>query len=97
MSQPRHRTTTQGGESVLVTIGYDRPLDYVFCTVMQEAEDGDILYSNLNDDSAGIALQDVDYFRPILRGLGIEVPDAMFTEVKIDQLEKTGSKFILHP
>ena len=95
---PVHITTTTDGKSVTVTLGYDRPLDYVFCTVMQnDNKDGeDILYSNLSDDEAGTDLQNVDYYRPILLGLGISVPDAMFTEVKIDQLERTGNRSVLH-
>ena len=99
MSQHKHRTTTTDGKSVTVTLGYDRPLDYVFCTVMQNGskdEEGDVLYSNLSDDEAGTDLQDVDYYRPIVLGLGISIPDAIFTEVKIDQLERTGNRSVLY-
>lgn len=99
MSQHQHTTSTKDGKNVVVTLGYDRPLDYVFCTVMQNS-DGDqeanVLYSNLSDDDAGTECQDVDYFKPVLAALGISVPVSMFTEVKIDQLERTGNRTVAH-
>lgn len=67
---------------VRVTLGYDRILNYVFCTVM--AGD-DILYSNLGDPHAGCALHDVEYFRPILEARNIKVPDKMFDLVAYEQ------------
>ena len=99
MSQHKY-TLTQDGRKVIVTLGYDRPLDYVFCTVMQDAEglaEGEeVLYSNLGDDEAGTDLQDVDYFRPVLAALGIRVPESMFTEVQLDQLRRAGNRTVDH-
>lgn len=97
MSQHKHSTVTTDGKNVTVTMGYDRPLDYVFCIVMLDEVGGDdALYSNLGDDDAGTHLQDVDYFRDVLGELGITVPDSMFTEVKIDQLERFGNRYAEH-
>ena len=100
MSQHRCSTVDQSGRKVLVTLGYDRPLDYVFCTVMQHAEglaEGEeVLYSNLGDDEAGTDQQEVDYFRPILAALGIRVPESMFTEVALDQLQSVGNRTVVH-
>lgn len=66
MSQHKHTTRTKDGKEVTVTLGYDRPLDYVFYTVIQDSKETDeaedILYSNLSDDNAGTHLQEVDYF-----------------------------------
>ena len=90
MSQHILSTTTSRGRKVTVTLGYDRPLDYVFCTVMDA--DGEVLYSNLSDEMAGTDLQDVDYFKPVLRQLGIDAPDAVFTEVKSDQALRIGNR-----
>ncbi len=90
MSQHILTTTTSGGRKVTVTMGYDRPLDYVFCTVMDT--DGDIIYSNLDDELAGTELQDVEYFQLVLRKLGINVPETMFTEVKADQALRIGNR-----
>jgi len=98
MSQHKHTTRTRDGKEVTVTLGYDRPLDYVFCTVIQDSEgtsEGeDIIYSKLGDDDAGLHLQDVDYFRDVLNELGISVPDELFTEVKIDQLKRVGNRTV---
>lgn len=100
MSQHKHSTQTQDGKKVTVTLGYDRPLDYVFCTVIQDGgvtdEGEEILYSNLSDDEAGTDLQEVDYFRAVLDELGINVPDSLFTEVKIDQLDRVGNRTVVH-
>ena len=75
MSQHILNTTMSKKRKVTVMMGYDRPLDYVFCTVMNS--DGDVIYSNLDDDRAGTDLQDVEYFRPVLQQLGIKVPEEM--------------------
>ena len=64
------------GGRVTVTMGYDRPLDYVFLLV--EDHESDILYSNLGDPHAGTEQRSVDYYRPILKGLGITLPESMF-------------------
>ena len=100
MSQHKHSTLSRNGKKVTVTLGYDRPLDYVFCTVIQDAEgmqEGEeVLYSNLSDDEAGLDLQDVDYFREVLAELGIDVPDLLFTEVKIDQLDRVGNRTVVY-
>lgn len=90
MSQHILTTTTSRGRKVTVTMGYDRPLDYVFCTVMDA--DGDVIYSNLCDEMAGTDLQSVDCFVPVLRQIGIDVPDVMLIEVKSDQALRIGNR-----
>jgi hypothetical protein len=94
MSQHILKTTMSKRQKVIVTMGYDRPLDYVFCTVMNK--DGDVIYSNLDDDRAGTDLQDIEYFRPILGQLGIKVPEEMLTGVKSDQLFHVGNRVVYH-
>jgi hypothetical protein len=86
--------TTMQGQPVRVVLGYDRPLDYVFCTV--QGEEGDIVYSNLEDEGAGTHQQDVDYFRSVLAGLQIQVPMEMFIEVAKDQLGCVGNRVVQH-
>jgi len=90
MSQHILSTTTNRGRKVTVTLGYDRPLNYVFCTVM--GTNGDAIYSNLSDEMAGTELQDVEYFKPVLRKLGIDAPEAMFDEVRADQALRVGNR-----
>ena len=100
MSQHRYSTKSKDGKQVIVTLGYDRLLDYVFCTVIQESEgtneEEEVLYSDLSDNEAGTDLQDVDYFRGVLNELGISVPDALFTEVKSDQFYRVGNRTVFH-
>jgi len=95
MSRHLLRTATLRGDTVLVVLGYDRPLDYVFCTVLRE-NDEEYMYSNLSDEQAGVDLQEVDYFRDKLFDLGIEVPDQMFEEVKRYQLDRVGNRTVDH-
>lgn len=90
MSQHILSTTTSRGRKVTVTLGYDRPLNYVFCTVMDT--NGWVIYSNLNDENAGTDLQDVEYFEPVLRKLGIDAPEAMFDQVRADQALRVGNR-----
>jgi hypothetical protein len=94
MSQHTFSSKDAHGTVVTVTLGYDRPLDYVFCTV--EAENGDIIYSNLDDDEAGTEQQNVDYYEAVLRDLGIQVPESMFREVNSDQAARVGNRVVVH-
>lgn len=94
MSQHIFKTNNAQGELVTITMGYDRPLDYVFCTVM--GEDGEIIYSNLDDEDAGTEQQNVDYFRPILEKLGLQVPENMFQEVIADQRARVGNRVVTY-
>jgi len=79
---------------VTVLMGYDKPLDYVFCVVFGAPDEP--LYSNLNDDDAGCHQQDVEYYRPILASMGIRVPESMFIEVAEDQRNRVGNAVRLH-
>lgn len=94
MSQHIFTSKDAQGAVVTVTLGYDRPLDYVFCTV--EAENGDIIYSNLDDDGAGTEQQNVDYYKAVLRDLGVQVPGSMFREVNSDQAAHVGNRVVVH-
>lgn len=94
MSQHILETINSQGKHVIVTMGYDRPLDYVFCTVL--GKDGAVIYSNLGDEIAGTELQDVEYFRSILKELRIHVPEMIFDEVNSDQLLRVGNRVVYH-
>jgi hypothetical protein len=78
-----------------VVLGYDRPLDYVFCTVWNRQHE--VVYSNLSDPNAGTEQQDVEYFRPVLAQLGITLWEEMWAAVKQDQKEKAGNKVVHYP
>ena len=78
---------------VEVRMGYDRPLDYVFCTV---EINGEMEYSNLGDENAGTDCQDVMYYRDVLRKLGVDVPEEMLAGVAEDQAACVGNKVKLY-
>jgi hypothetical protein len=94
MSQHIFATSNAQGERVTVTMGYDRPLHYVFCTVM--AQDDDVIYSNLDDEKAGTHQQEVDYYRRVLQELGLHVSESVFREVESDQLARVGNRVVIH-
>lgn len=78
-----------------VLMGYDRPLDYVFC-VVDEIGKQEPIYSNLDDENAGCEQQDVDYYRQVLEELGVAVPESMFFEVRQDQEQRIGNRVVNH-
>ena len=96
MSRHVFRLSGTDEKPITVTLGYDRPLNYVFCTVVREAEEDAPIYTNLDDGDAGLYQQDVNYFRPVLLGLGIELPEQMFLEVEADQLMRIGNRDVDH-
>ncbi len=93
MSQ-HHFEGTQDGKPVTVTMGYDRPLDYVFCTVVDAA--GETIYCNLEDAKAGVTQQDVGHYRGVLAESRIAVPESMFVETAKDQAGRVGNKNVIH-
>lgn len=92
MSRHEFRLCDDDEKTVTVTLGYDRSLNYVFCTVMREGEEDCPIYSNFDDEEAGLEQQDINYFRPILSGLGIDLPEQMFLEVEADQFMRIGNR-----
>ncbi len=96
MSRHQIRMRNADGKAITVTLGYDRPLDYVFCTVFREGEESSPIYSNLGDPRAGTHQQDINYFRRVLAGLGVKVPEQMFVEVEADQLMRIGNRNVDH-
>ncbi|HZC22037.1 MAG TPA: hypothetical protein VE866_01770 [Candidatus Binatia bacterium] len=92
MSRHIYSTSTKELGEVTVVLGYDRPLDYVFCTI-ETTED--TLYSDLGDLDA-FNQQDVDYYRSKLAEYNIQVPEAMFEEVKTDQVNRVGNRVVDH-
>lgn len=96
MSRHQFRIYDSEAKILTVTLGYDRPLNCVFCTVFREGEEDSPLYSNLDDEQAGLDQQDVNYFRDALAQLGIQIPEQMFLEVEWDQITRTGNRDVDH-
>ncbi len=96
MSRHSIITTTESGVEVYVVIGYDRPLNFVFCTVERGKDSDDMLYSNLDDENAGTSQQDVRYYESVLADLNINIPEVMYEQVKSDQHERIGNRLVAY-
>ena len=94
MSQHIYKAVNSVGQPLTILLGYDRPLDFVFCTVI--AANDEVLYCNLDDPNAGTDQQDVNYYRPLLRELGVTVPDSVYREVMSDQRLRVGNRLVVH-
>jgi len=94
MSQHRFESVSPAGDKAVVTIGYDRRLDYVHCVV--ENATHDVLYSNLDDENAGTTLQDVRYYESVLEPLGIKLPQAIYKQVERDQSLRVGNRQVVY-
>ena len=94
MSQHIYKTSNSAGELVTILMGYDRPLDFVFCTVTDGNDE--VVYCNLDDSDAGTEQQDVNYYGPLLWELGITVPESVYREVISDQQSRIGNRLVVH-
>ena len=64
--------------------------------VIRQGEDDSPIYSNLDDEEAGLHQQDVNYFRTILAELGVDLPQQMFLEVEAIQFMRIGNRDVDH-
>ncbi len=94
MSQHKFYAMHASGNPFLVSIGYDRPLNYVHCIVMSTSLD--LLYSNLDDENAGTTLQDVRYYKGVLESLGIKLPESIYEQVERDQMLRVGNRVVTY-
>ena len=99
----RHALQARGGQNKPVMVsaplfrGREGTLSLdIQAKEIRESEEDSPIYSNLDDDNAGLHQQDVDYLRPVLAELGIEVPEQMFLEVQADQLMRVGNRDVDH-
>lgn len=74
--------------------------DYIFMYVEPIDDDGeggdDLIYNSLTDPEAGTSCTDVTYYRSILAGLKITIPESMFQETQRDQAARTTNRSIEH-
>jgi hypothetical protein len=89
---PRHSAeAVYNGRPVIVTMGYDVPLQYWFMTVEpvdddnpDASEDSGMIYTNLDDlaisENPNLA-QSMDYYRSKLREMKITMGDHFFNTV----------------
>ena len=80
---------------VLVQMGWDKPLRQFYLVVFEVGEDGsadELVYSNLDDDSAPNA--PLKYFVSVLDRLGIKTPLAMIDEIERDKRNNTVNRVV---
>ena len=102
MSQHSFNTTLEG-RRVIVVVGYDRPLRGFFCFVEKcdadDTEEDEFVYSNLNDlklaSCYGLS-KSLDYFKGVLRDLGLQVPASMFEQSELDMRGNVGNRCVSH-
>lgn len=76
--------TSIGGRSDTVLMGWDKPLQYHFMVIETLDGDDEPLYSNLDEDAAGLAGR-LAYFAKKARTFGIEVQPAMLAKLQADE------------
>lgn len=112
MSQHYFHTTTQSGQPVCVTLGWDRPLGHVFMVVEQlrtppQERSTPPAFDEDEDDLGGGLLysnlqerdafeKTLDDYRSKLNELGITVPESMFVEVTWDEILRVGTRHVWH-
>ena len=102
-----HKFTTQfGNTELVVTMGWDRPLQGFFMTIIQtDSESASAGEENKEDDEAFLfnnLEQHVSHPKGIeayqfeLEHRGIEVPEKMINEVLADGMHNVGNKIVEH-
>lgn len=89
--------TVCGEESVLVMMGWDRPLHGFFLEVSSLDSEDDELYSHMLDPdlvSCNGMSENIEYFVEKLRFMEISVPDLMIQEVLSDALDNVGNRMV---
>ncbi|CAN7772628.1 hypothetical protein [Caballeronia sp. LjRoot31] len=87
----RSLKTTIADRPVTVQMGWDARLQYHFMVIdFDDSDDDEPLYSNLSDESAGLAGQ-LKYFAKKARSFGIEIPQAMLAKLQTDEALNLGN------
>jgi hypothetical protein len=84
--------TNQTGQHLVITIGWDGPLQGHFMTIFRAS--GSKVYSNLDDKrlkkSMGLT-PDIYYFISVLTEYGIHLPQVLIDRVNNDRIENIGN------
>jgi hypothetical protein len=98
MSQHYLDTQTKDGQSVTVLMGWDRPLQFVPCSVLIDRQDdfsptGEILYSNLDEGIPFTHRVELSYYTTILaERFGITLPNEMLGAITADIASNAGNR-----
>jgi hypothetical protein len=103
MSQHSLETRTDRNQTVVVTLGWDRPLQEFFASVRRcpvstqitgpDEDDDGVLYNSVYDVEADGTL---DHLRTKLTALGIAVPAIMFVQVQLDARTNAGNRLVTY-
>lgn len=96
MSQHQYSTSLPNGQSVRVTVGYDRQLGEFFMNVLATggSAEPEAIYSSLADPLGGAA--GLEHYAQTLDGLGIQAPKSLFEQTLIDAVEGIGNRIAVH-
>jgi hypothetical protein len=79
--------------AVNVLMGWDRALQYYFMVINYVDSDDEPLYSNLDDDDAGINIKnELPYFLKKARSFNIKIPEAMIARLQADKTLNLGNE-----
>lgn len=85
--------TDELGINVRVIMGWDKPLSQFYMVLFDETnkddedDEGQLLYSNVDDESAFLTGVDLEYFVAILKDrYGITPPTRMISEIRSDKI-----------
>ena len=98
-------TTKLGDAEIVVTMGWDRPLQGYFMTIMKlkpvsssaledELEEDCYLFNNLEQTNSHP--KELTAYRFELENRGIEIPQRMIDEVTMDDVRNVGNKVVEH-
>jgi len=65
----------------------------------EDADECEFVYSNLDDPKLASCYglpKSLDYFKGVLRGLGLQVPASMFEQSELDMLGNVGNRCVSH-
>jgi len=103
-----HRyTTTQGDKKVVVTLGWDRPLQGFFMTIVESASKSStvVTHDDQEDDETFLfnSLEQQNPYPKEINGYlaelehhGVELPEQMVDEVLSDGMKNVGNKYVEH-
>ena len=90
-------TTRHGGDEIVVTMGWDRPLQGYFMTITKtnsEDEEEHFLFNNLEQHITHP--KDIEGYLFELAHRRINVPEQMTSEVIMDGVRNVGNKYVTH-
>ena len=83
------QTSTIDGDTYSVKMGWDKPLQRLYCMIFVLPELDESIYSNLYDNHPN---QTVWYFEKLVSEYGLTVPEGLLLEILQDERDKVVNK-----